>query len=164
MIFYHWSLLSTSLTSDSLLNFLQYDISSSLLEVCLSKKSKSNHFLLFNLFLRNFWRLNYKRSVTLESSLDLKICSKFSPTLHFLSLSVRILFWKDAPSIPRLTKWSLHTRIESMQIFKTMSNSPPSSHQGVNLREVPAELFTFFPQLRWLDLRWDLTNCLRSGS
>ena len=155
---------SLSLSSDRLLDFLQYDISSSLLEVCLSKKSKSNHFLLFDLFLRNVWPLNYKRSVTLESSLDLKICAKFSSTLHFLSLSVRILFWKDAPSIPRLTKWSLHTRIESRQIFKSMSNSPPSSHQGVNLREVPPELFTFFPQLRWLDLRWDLTNWLTSVS
>ena len=46
VIFHHWSLLSTSLTSDSLLDFLQYDISSSLLEVCLSKNSKSNHILL----------------------------------------------------------------------------------------------------------------------
>ena len=55
------------------------------------------------------------------------------------------------------------TRIVSRQIFKSMSNSPPTSLQGVNLREVPPELFTFFPQLRWLDLRWDFTNCLTSG-
>ena len=98
---------SLSLSSDRLLDFLQYDISSSLLEVCLSKKSKSNHFLLFDLFLRNVWPLNYKRSVTLESSLDLKICSKFTSTLHFLSLSVRILFWKDALLITRLGEWPL---------------------------------------------------------
>ena len=128
---------SLSLSSDRLLDFLQYDISSSLLEVCLSKKSKSNHFLLFDLFLRNVWPLNYKRSVTLESSLDLKLCSKFTSTLQFLSLSVRILFWKDALSLQELSqgKYSNQCQIVHPPPFRALIWGrclPNSSHFSRN--------------------------------